>query len=203
MYAAPEVLRGEGAYNEKVDVYSFGMLLIDVAVVTGGLDKFTEWRWLCDHGNPRRIIRVLNAIIDGEWHPIANNKGKCLDSAPLAIQELASECCAYDSSARPSFQEILKLLTGSIADDILNSSDSLTFSRKPPHADEESGSNALNPRNSTSAQSTLKDESGVKIQRLHGSAFAVSSDVQSMLSSIRGSSDLLKAEARSEAFPNI
>jgi serine/threonine protein kinase len=210
MYAAPEVLRGDGQYNEKADVYSFGMLLINVAVDTGGLGKFVEAKWAADHGERRRIIQVLTEMINGEWHPIANDEGQCLKGAPPSLRSLASRCCSYRASDRPSFQDILEMLAGSVV--TLEIAESASpFSRMSPEEllqaspdessprEQVSSNNPIRPNHNMIASTETQGESTeVKkkaleqkktAHRAHASSFTLGPHIRNMVSS---------ASARSE-----
>ena len=121
-FAAPEIFRGEGRYSEKVDVYSFGIVLVEVAVVTGGLPKFVLKRWQEDFPSETKSAEaIFNCIWDGSWHPLTADNGACLSTAPSRIQGLAARCCAFDPRARPSFSEILDFLSGPVANELIDS----------------------------------------------------------------------------------
>jgi serine/threonine protein kinase len=149
IFAAPEIFRAEGRYSEKVDVYSFGMLLVECAIATGGLPEFIQAMWIQDFpDDPQSLESIFNGIWDGNWHPVASNGGACLVGAPVTIQELASYCCAHNPSERPSFAEIDKYLSERVAEELL---DSYTpFVRRPPSdgariPDEKQRAQSINP----------------------------------------------------------
>jgi hypothetical protein len=64
IYCAPEVVRGD-VYDESVDVYSFGLLLLDMAV-QGGLVAFCEERYNTEHGRTHRptINKLMRAMVE-------------------------------------------------------------------------------------------------------------------------------------------
>jgi serine/threonine protein kinase len=186
LFAAPEVLRGEGEYDEKVDVYSFGMLLLDVAVESKGVDKFIEARWEAEKGNKRRMIRIMNAMIDGEWHPLTKNGGAPMESAPLSIRDLASRCCAFKPSDRPSFDFILTFLTGPAATEVSESE--LEYVRKPValQATElsQTSVDSLNAPDLEGAANSMGEESHEQRKSAHhvrAASFAVSPGVRSLV----------------------
>ena len=99
VYAAPEMMRGD-PYDEKVDVYSFGMLLAQMAV-TGSIVKFIKQRWnddeallsarakrnpsdafieavggsdgggkMAKRGKQEVLYKIFAALWSGDWHPV-------------------------------------------------------------------------------------------------------------------------------------
>eukprot|EP00009_Paramoeba_aestuarina_P014593 CAMPEP_0201540094 /NCGR_PEP_ID=MMETSP0161_2-20130828/70761_1 /ASSEMBLY_ACC=CAM_ASM_000251 /TAXON_ID=180227 /ORGANISM="Neoparamoeba aestuarina, Strain SoJaBio B1-5/56/2" /LENGTH=478 /DNA_ID=CAMNT_0047947541 /DNA_START=1302 /DNA_END=2738 /DNA_ORIENTATION=- len=85
-WTAPEVLKGE-KYNEKADVYSFGIILWEV---TEGKRPFSGYR----------LKRIMEAVCDhGERPPISP------DTLP-DIQELMTECWQENIAKRPPFSQI-------------------------------------------------------------------------------------------------
>ena len=116
LFAAGEVMRAED-YDETVDVYSFGMILVNVAVRDQGLVPFISSRWQAAFQaqkvpNPNSIgfRRVMRCIWDDGWRPFSSED--TLPNAPLSLSDLAVRCCDHDPSARPSFQDILAELIG-------------------------------------------------------------------------------------------
>ena len=69
LFCAPEIMRGE-PYDESVDVYSFGILLLDMAVDEEITDFFTE-RYRISLGKKRTpsIIKALRAVSEDGWRP--------------------------------------------------------------------------------------------------------------------------------------
>ena len=91
-FAAPEVLRSE-RYTEKVDVYSFGIFLYELA--TRELPYKRE--------NP---ALVLQGVVSGSLRPAMPA------SAPAAVAQLAVACWAPDAAARPSCADVVAALQG-------------------------------------------------------------------------------------------
>ena len=121
LYTAPEVIQGND-YNESVDVYSFGLLLIALSCQKS-LVNFLGCRW-CEHfgeaqiPNPNTIAfnRVLRPMWEGEWFPVSTPAH--LPFAPPSVASLAMRCCAYNPLERPSFQEVLEDLLGVCASEV-------------------------------------------------------------------------------------
>ena len=71
LFCAPEMLRGE-TYDEMVDVYSFGMLLLNMGVGEHVLDFLRE-RWVISFKKskaPSNIYRVLRPMQEEGWRPV-------------------------------------------------------------------------------------------------------------------------------------
>ena len=113
LFAAPEVARME-QYSEKIDVYSYGLILLELAV-SGGLFAFFQKRWQSEHPSAPGCFdfrTVLNEVWHRGWRPVDHETtGKELFSAPPSISELILRCCAHEPAQRPSFREILEILT--------------------------------------------------------------------------------------------
>ena len=136
MFAAPECMRGQD-YDESVDVYGFGCIIIDMAVEEGFV-HYLGRRWAEDHDEPMPKMatiagrRVCSDIWGPQaWRPISNDPEKpTLPGAPPSIHALAVECCSHEPSARPTFESILDALAGPIAREI----DASSFPRQLPQA---------------------------------------------------------------------
>jgi serine/threonine protein kinase len=138
LYCAPEIVKGE-IYDEKVDIYSFGLILMDMAIEESLLSFLGE-RWRVHFRKkvaPKQPMRFIRAMTEDGWRPIGQppppppaNKtpsvmeGKegvtpdeeaesiptDLPGSPGSIEKLVIMCCAQDPKERPTFPEILKLL---------------------------------------------------------------------------------------------
>ena len=128
LFAAPELMRGE-YYDETVDIYSFGMLLISMAVEGNMLD-FITWRY----GQMTQMKnKDVSAIVGIEmwrkgWRPVTNAPENGLLFAPSSIEALLIRCCSHEAKARPNFTEILDLLVGECSLEI-SRANSATFKR--------------------------------------------------------------------------
>jgi len=122
VFAAPEVMRG-ATYDQAVDVYSFGILLVNMAVREFGLVPFMLDRWQAaaeesevPNLNSESFRRVMRSVWEDGWRPFSVNDP--LPNAPLAINGLAIRCCAHDPSARPTFRVILEELSGACLEEL-------------------------------------------------------------------------------------
>ncbi|KAL6080092.1 putative serine/threonine-protein kinase SIS8 [Balamuthia mandrillaris] len=91
-WTAPEVLRNE-RYTEKADVYSFGIVLWEMATREdpyGGMPPF----------------QVVFAVATEKIRP------EIPDQCPPAWADLIRRCWAEDPKQRPSFQQVLECLEG-------------------------------------------------------------------------------------------
>mmetsp|Transcript_74390 Transcript_74390/g.149753 ORF Transcript_74390/g.149753 Transcript_74390/m.149753 type:complete len:354 (-) Transcript_74390:246-1307(-) len=132
LFCAPEVCRGD-PYDEKADVYSFGLTLIDMAsdeFITTFIGE--RWRATFDKKsvpNPQSLAfsnKVLRPIWEGEWRPVS--KENPITHAPPGINDLIGRCTSHDTNARPTFAEILEELAGPISAEV----QSLLFCRHSP-----------------------------------------------------------------------
>ncbi|OHT00450.1 hypothetical protein TRFO_32855 [Tritrichomonas foetus] len=85
-YMAPEILNEEDNYNEKVDQYSFGIVLFFI-LMNGKLPKFK-----------------MSEVSTGKLFPIPN-------SLPKFAQNLIINCCSFSPVERPTFSSILSTIT--------------------------------------------------------------------------------------------
>lgn len=113
-----KVMRGE-PYDEGVDVYSFGLVLLQMSIVKGDIFGFINERWRIAHGKAKgtkSAMRLINAMVQDEWRPIT--AGDPVPLAPPTISNLVVRCCLPDPRARPSFVEILESLRELAKDDL-------------------------------------------------------------------------------------
>ena len=93
IYMAPEVLQGDGSYSEQIDVFSFGVIL---------------WQIACncafpyvDQGIPFTSIPTF--VTSGSRLEIP-------DDIPVEIANLISSCWAQNPKKRPTFSQIYRTL---------------------------------------------------------------------------------------------
>jgi serine/threonine protein kinase len=115
LFCAPELSREE-PYDEKADVYSFGLVLVDMASDELITDFIGE-RWKAAFNkkkvpNPQALAynKVLWPIWEGQWRPVSVETP--IEHAPGTINDLIFRCTAHDPQSRPSFVEILEFLAG-------------------------------------------------------------------------------------------
>jgi serine/threonine protein kinase len=105
VYQAPEVMRGTG-YTEKVDVYSFGMVLYELVLNRRPFDQFESIAAI-----------VYNVAIKGARPTIPP------DARLPQLLAIAVRCWADDPAARPAMHDIcaeLELLLAAAERDEIN-----------------------------------------------------------------------------------
>ncbi|XP_042014099.1 receptor-like cytoplasmic kinase 176 isoform X3 [Salvia splendens] len=105
-YAAPEYM-ATGHLTAKSDVYSFGVVLLEILTGRRVLDQnrpqgeqnLIEWArpFLA---SKRRVLRVIDARIEGQYKP----------SGALRAAILAVKCIAIEPKYRPTMDEVVKAL---------------------------------------------------------------------------------------------
>lgn len=88
---APEVIR-RSIYNEKTDVYSYGIILSEIAMRVPpymGIDK---------------LVVAKNVSIDHKYRPRIDSK------MPIEFANLMKSCWDHDGNKRPSFKNIIEIL---------------------------------------------------------------------------------------------
>ena len=91
IYMAPEMLRGEKRYTRAVDVFSFGIMCVE----------------LWNEKLPYSEVQFDN-MVAFVMHVMGNNLPKIRDDCPYDLVILITECCAADKTIRPSFTTLLK-----------------------------------------------------------------------------------------------
>ena len=121
MFAAPEIMRGE-KHNQAVDVYSFGLTLVNFAV-DGDLSTFVGERWRVDYKkdaipNTKTIAynAVLRSMWEEGWRPVTHQNP--ISWAPQSINRLLMACMAHEPSMRPTWEEVLRALTKDAVDEL-------------------------------------------------------------------------------------
>ncbi|KAK9063455.1 hypothetical protein SSX86_017325 [Deinandra increscens subsp. villosa] len=105
-YAAPEYL-STGHLTAKSDIYSFGVVLLEILSGKKAIDKnrppgehnLVEWAVPC-LTNKRRIFRVLDPRLEGQY-----SLGRALKLANLALQ-----CLCMEPKMRPCMDEVVATL---------------------------------------------------------------------------------------------
>jgi len=120
LYCAPEIFLGH-SYDEKVDIYSFGLLLLEMAIEENIVDFISErWRFFNNKKRaPKTATHILLDMSEKGWRPVTEeNPVAC---APKSINTLIIRCMSLDPVLRPSFKEILRELQGPCFDEIATS----------------------------------------------------------------------------------
>lgn len=91
---APEMLKGH-AYTEKVDVFSFGMVLFEIATVL------------------LRVNATIERVDDGGINWTAFEERDVFpEDMPIAVRSLFTSSCSTNPAERPSFRTIVRQLSG-------------------------------------------------------------------------------------------
>eukprot|EP00615_Pteridomonas_danica_P009081 CAMPEP_0114355732 /NCGR_PEP_ID=MMETSP0101-20121206/20446_1 /TAXON_ID=38822 ORGANISM="Pteridomonas danica, Strain PT" /NCGR_SAMPLE_ID=MMETSP0101 /ASSEMBLY_ACC=CAM_ASM_000211 /LENGTH=182 /DNA_ID=CAMNT_0001497839 /DNA_START=4 /DNA_END=552 /DNA_ORIENTATION=+ len=125
LYVAPEIARGE-VYDEKIDIYSFGLTLMEMCV-EGPLLDFIGERWVIAFNKkkiPKQAMRLIRPMTEDGWRPVTDENP--IQQAPPTINSLVVRCCDNDASKRPSFAEILLELS----EDCKTEIDAKSFDRR-------------------------------------------------------------------------
>ena len=101
LYMPPEVLKGD-TYGTRSDVYSFGCILIDLA-----MHGMSRELYFMGSNAPNNLVELTEKVAKG-WRPKLPAKWKI--EMPL-ITNLIKSCWAHDQYKRPSFKAIEKVLS--------------------------------------------------------------------------------------------
>ncbi|OHS96186.1 TKL family protein kinase [Tritrichomonas foetus] len=94
-YMAPELIVSN-AYDNKVDVYAFGMILFEMSE---GVRPFKGMK----------LMEIFSSVVKNQQRPEFSN------ATPESLQKLISKCWAQDPKERPPFEEIFEILSKGIA----------------------------------------------------------------------------------------
>jgi serine/threonine protein kinase len=117
LFVAPEISRGE-KYDEKVDVYSFGLTLLSMTISDPILD-FIGMRWKLHFNKkkiPKQAMRLIRPMTEEGWRPVTEDNP--IEFAPPSINKLIIECCHVQPSCRPSFESILATLMTTVKEEV-------------------------------------------------------------------------------------
>lgn len=89
-WMAPEVITTTD-YNEKCDVYSFGVIMWEIIMRRVPFKKMSQFQ-------------IMRAVSDQKFRP------PLVDSIPTSIRTLIQLCWAHEPTCRPSFNNLLSLL---------------------------------------------------------------------------------------------
>eukprot|EP00041_Stephanoeca_diplocostata_P020281 m.451562 g.451562 ORF g.451562 m.451562 type:complete len:658 (-) comp21528_c0_seq15:124-2097(-) len=103
LWMAPELLGNTGdVYSEKIDVYSFGIVMWELAT------RKTPWKGEIKASGIRFMSELRKRVVDGERPSFPDDvQAEC----PHTYMELVHRCWEQKAARRPSFDEILQDLT--------------------------------------------------------------------------------------------
>uniref|UniRef100_A0A0G4GWM9 Protein kinase domain-containing protein n=1 Tax=Chromera velia CCMP2878 TaxID=1169474 RepID=A0A0G4GWM9_9ALVE len=105
-WMAPEVLSGR-PYSEKVDVFSFGVVLFELCSSALPYEELRDER-----GRPLEGPAVGVAVLRGRRPDLSRLLGGC----PRRLRQLMQQCWATAPTERPSFEEVIEVLSA-VAED--------------------------------------------------------------------------------------
>ncbi|KAM9975096.1 hypothetical protein ACTFIW_008571 [Dictyostelium discoideum] len=108
LYMAPEVMM-KHEFNEKADVYSFGLILYEMATCEELFPEYSE--------------------IDPFYDAICNKKLRppIPDSFPKSLKTLIQKCWDHDPNKRPSFNEVTQRMNEVLTDTAISGLDAAMF----------------------------------------------------------------------------
>ena len=120
------MLKGE-VYDEKCDVYSFGMCLLAMASPNPDFIGFVgdEYLEFIDHREPLSGVKLINALTSGEFRPGIPS------STPKTIGHMIGFSMNPDPTRRPSMSDLLQFMVRDVNKELEGGS----FSRYPPSED--------------------------------------------------------------------
>ena len=92
VYMAPEIIKGE-QYNKEVDIYSFGIMLYEIATDSPPFPEFDQHRIT--------ICEFHNKIANENYRPVFR------EPINKRLQELIEQCWSADPKNRPTIDEVL------------------------------------------------------------------------------------------------
>ena len=91
LYMAPEVFVGD--YNEKCDIYSFGIVLWEILTQTQAFEQISD-----------NLPAFISAVCDKGFRPDIPK------DCPVRLRKLIEDCWQKDASKRPPFSDIIVTL---------------------------------------------------------------------------------------------
>eukprot|EP01124_Arcella_intermedia_P025180 TRINITY_DN4445_c0_g1_i1.p1 TRINITY_DN4445_c0_g1~~TRINITY_DN4445_c0_g1_i1.p1 ORF type:complete len:490 (-),score=99.88 TRINITY_DN4445_c0_g1_i1:511-1980(-) len=119
-WMSPEMLLGK-SYTEKIDVYAYGIILWQI--FTSSTEVYDIRRY--QHLSPSAAIqKFIHDIVDGNMRPDLNFENL---KSNLAIRSIITQAWDSDPHYRPSFKQIIEILTNTRLSTILKDNSAIQF----------------------------------------------------------------------------
>lgn len=105
-YIAPELIGGRKG-TVKADVYSFGMVILEIVCGRKNSDYFQD-EYLIDTVKRKAELDQLDDLVDTFQEDMQRHKGEAVKAIKIAIW------CLQTYSRRPSMTKVVKVLEGSV-----------------------------------------------------------------------------------------
>jgi serine/threonine protein kinase len=103
LWQAPELFRGDRHYTNSVDVYSYGIILYEIAT------RRLPWVGEIDDDDYMSTVRWLEAALKADRRPALPSE---MEAHHPEFVDVMRQCWAGDPGERPSFSSVVAILRG-------------------------------------------------------------------------------------------
>lgn len=114
-YQAPEVTSDIRSVSQKADVYSFGILVLELLTERGEKKLQNLPQWVCGRLRLKWMERepqqwVMPSVIADMWMPDLFGSKWCdgEEEGIVALLELAMDCCSHNANLRPAMSDVVQ-----------------------------------------------------------------------------------------------